>query len=174
MQGIVFLIIIIAIVNSLTRAKKLKENRPGQTQKPGQVPPAKPASPAAPAKPVAQPAGQAKQVLLQELLQGMLGSDEEKKPAPAPKKSDFEEAFSFEDDKGCVGGSLPHDEAALHEGESSMAPEPRPIRTVRQPQAAAEPAVQRTALRVGAEDMRRAVVMAEILGRPKALRRSAR
>ena len=84
MQGIVFLIIIIAIVNSLTRAKKLKENRPGQTQKPGQVPPAKPASPAAPAKPVAQPAGQAKQVLLQELLQGMLGSDEEKKPAPAP------------------------------------------------------------------------------------------
>ena len=188
LDGLGFIIIIIiAIVSIVSKEKKLNKNRPGQGRsnqtRPGQQarpaqakpqqavrpapPPAQPATPApgpvAPTEPTRQPN-------LQELLQELL-HDAEDIPAETPAQvSSSAEGDSFADDKDCVGGSLPHDEAALHEGESGVFTEPARTRKREPAAAAAIVAPQRGGFHPDAAEMRRAVVMSEILGRPKALR----
>ena len=191
---IVLAIIVVAIISTASKGKKLSNNRPGQGR-PGQARPqrtvrpapqakpvasakpvaqAKPTKPAAPVAPIAptaaEPARPARQPSLQELLQELL-QDAAPEKAPAPiTKAQPAEGFSFADDKDCVGGSLPHDEAALHEGESGMFTEPARARKREPAAAAAIVAPQRGGFHPDAAEMRRAVVMSEILGRPKALR----
>ena len=188
---IVLAIIVVAIISTASKGKKLSNNRPGQGR-PGQAQPqrtvrpapqakpvasakpvaqAKPTKPAAPVAPTAaEPARPARQPSLQELLQELLqDAAPEKAPAPVTKAQPAE-GFSFADDKDCVGGSLPHDEAALHEGESGMFTEPARARKREPAAAAAIVAPQRGGFHPDAAEMRRAVVMSEILGRPKALR----
>ena len=183
MEGIGFIILLIAIVYSITHAKKLDKNRPGQGQqarKPGvptaapRVPPVPPvqAAPTAPASPVAPTAAQPGPVRLdqlKELLQELIDeAPEQEQPAPAaPSPAILDEGESFLDDKDCVGGSLPHDETALHEGESGMYTEKR---SAAAPETQNAPALL-AGRRIDAAELRRAVVMSEILGKPKALQR---
>lgn len=169
MEGIAVIILLIGLISSLSKAAKQNKNRPGQGQakKPGASPTPRPAAPQ-PAKP-AEPA---KPPVFQELLQELVGQTEEKK-APA-EDGGFAEAFSFEDDKGCVGGSLPHEADELHEGESTDLPIPTPLRPLaRAEETAAEASAPRVTRRVSAADLRQAVIMSEILGRPRALRSRA-
>ena len=80
----------------------------------------------------------------------------------------FAQGASAGDDEGCVGGSLPHDHA---EGESRKE-HSRHTDTVKRREAA-ELLTQARAELAATERldrMRQAVVMAEVLGRPKALR----
>ncbi len=190
MEGIIALIIIIAgIASSLSKSKKVVQNRPGQGTPAQKTPvrpetraeapekrtvyqpkpqtaaprprPVQPVAPAAPDK-----AGQRPMPSLQDLLQSFLGEEEET-PTPKPAAV-IPESHSPVDEKGCVGGSLPHNAASLHEGESSQKKTPR--LEFKHPDTSADFEVQHSNLRVSAEDMRRAVIMAELLGKPKALR----
>ena len=195
MEGIIALIIIIAgIVGSLNKSKKIVQSRPGQGNQPDFKPSAPkkprpetraeapeertvyrpkpqsaapkpaPVQPMAPASP--DKAGQRPLPSLQDLLQSFIG--EEEKPAAAKPADVIPESQSPVDEKGCVGGSLPHSAAALHEGETVAKMPPR--LEFKHPDTSADFEVQHSRLRVSAEDMRRTVVMAEILGKPKALR----
>lgn len=194
-------IIIIGIIGSMSKSKKVIKNRPGQGNQPPAQPDFKPtvkkATAPAPArteapaertvyrpKPAQKPAvpkpasvqptapatpdraGQRPLPSLQELLQSFLG--EEDQPASPKPAAVIPESQSAMDAKGCVGGSLPHDASALHEGDTVKKMPPRV--EFRHPDTSADFEPQHDTLRVSAEDMRRAVVMAEILGKPKALR----
>ena len=194
-------IIIIGIIGSMSKSKKVIKNRPGQGNQPPAQPDFKPtvkkaAAPAparteapaertvyrpkpaqntavpkpAPVQPTAPAtpdrAGQRPLPSLQELLQSFLG--EEDQPASPKPAAVIPESQSAMDAKGCVGGSLPHDASALHEGDTVKKMPPRV--EFRHPDTSADFEPQHDTLRVSAEDMRRAVVMAEILGKPKALR----
>ncbi len=73
---------------------------------------------------------------------------------------------SLTDEHGCIGGSLSHDSS---EGETLHEHAGHEMR--RQSRLAAEAQAVQPARRVTARDLRQAVVMSEILNRPKALRR---
>lgn len=80
--------------------------------------------------------------------------------------SEHEEGFSKHDDFGCVGGSMLHGE---HEGIEFPGHE-HSIQT-RDSHSSIDPEISHERLRLGASDMKRAVIMAEVLGRPVSRRR---
>ena len=74
------------------------------------------------------------------------------------------------DDEGCVGGSMAH---VQHEGESRREHHRHMEEALRREQEEARAAQPETALRgLNLGRLRQAVVMAEILDRPRALRRT--
>ena len=91
----------------------------------------------------------------------------EKKAAPAPA-ADIMQGASMLDEEGCVGGSMDHDhtEGERHEEHD------RHMKAAKQRESQElleQVAAQRQAT-VNAQALRRAVVMAEVLGKPRALR----
>lgn len=94
---------------------------------------------------------------MQQQMQGQPARPTVKAPAP--------QGMSAADDEGCVGGSMEHDHA---EGESRE--EHGRHMAAMQAREAAEAAAQAARPAVDAAQLRRAVVMAEILDRPVSLR----
>ncbi|MBQ8972784.1 MAG: hypothetical protein IJ074_06875 [Clostridia bacterium] len=88
-------------------------------------------------------------------------------PTPEPIAARMEMGFSVEDEEGCVGGSLGahseegenREEHAAHMRKSDSIPTPK-----------VEIAPRRTTRRLTAAEMQQAVVTAEILGKPRAMR----
>ena len=78
----------------------------------------------------------------------------------------FEQGEGFDDEEGCLGGSMPHG----HEEGESREEHSRHIAAM-EAREKAEVAVSPKG--IDARQLRRAVVMSEVLGRPKALRRRA-
>lgn len=162
MESIILVAILYAIISLVGKSGKKKKAAPGRERpaqpaqvKPAQVKPvqAKPAQvKPAQAKPVQERPAPARPTLRPDLADeaGCVGGSiahTQHEGTPAPGMADRE---------GCLGGSLPHTQ---HEGGARRAPVPE----------AREEAVPR---RHGLtpEDMRAAVVMAEILNRPVSLR----
>lgn len=157
MESIILVAILYAIISLVGKRGKKKKAAPGRERpaqpaqvKPAQVKPAqvKPVQ----AKPVQERPAPARPTLRPDLADeaGCVGGSiahTQHEGTPAPGMADGE---------GCLGGSLPHTQ---HEGGARRAPVPE----------AREEAVPR---RHGLtpEDMRAAVVMAEILNRPVSLR----
>lgn len=157
MESIILVAILYAIISLVGKRGKKKKAAPGRERpaqpaqvKPAQVKPvqAKPAQ----VKPVQERPAPARPTLRPDLADeaGCVGGSiahTQHEGTPAPGMADGE---------GCLGGSLPHTQ---HEGGARRAPVPE----------AREEAVPR---RHGLtpEDMRAAVVMAEILNRPVSLR----
>lgn len=179
MEAIIVIIgIIIAIVNATNKGKQVKKNAPGQAAKQSQpvTPPFQsphraryeqmqtPVAPAAPQQPAAQPAGPGdfwKQVT------ELLDEEKEKKKALKPVKGHGQvtampEGRSRECEHGSVGGSIAFD--THQEGTNAAVRKQRAGGTARNAQAA-EHSLYRPAM--NAQEMRRAVVMAEILKRPQ-------
>lgn len=183
MEAIIVIIgIIIAIVNATNKGKQVKKNAPGQAAKQSQpvTPPFQsphraqyeqmqtPVAPAAPQQPAAQPSAQPagpgdfwKQVT------ELLDEEKEKKKALKPVKGHGQvtampEGRSRECEHGSVGGSIAFD--THQEGTNAAVRKQRAGGTARNAQAA-EHSLYRPAM--NAQEMRRAVVMAEILKRPQ-------
>ena len=76
----------------------------------------------------------------------------------------------FDDDEGCVGGSLPHDH---HEGEAREEHARHMAAMAAKDAEDAAFAAPRAIAALDATKLRRAVVISEILGKPKALQRKA-
>ena len=95
------------------------------------------------------------------------------KQAPKPARSAKEsaamfEAHSFLDEQGCVGGSLPH---IQHEGEARHEHSAHERRYIEEEQAASQAEdIARELQSMNLRQLRRAVVVSEVLGKPKALR----
>ncbi len=162
MESIILVAILYAIISLVGKRGKKKKAAPGRERpaqpaqvKPAQVKPvqAKPAQvKPAQAKPVQERPAPARPTLRPDLADeaGCVGGSiahTQHEGTPAPGMADRE---------GCLGGSLPHTQ---HEGGARRAPVPE----------AREEAVPRRHS-LTPEDMRAAVVMAEILNRPVSLR----
>lgn len=162
MESIILVAILYAIISLVGKRGKKKKAAPGRERpaqpaqvKPAQVKPvqAKPAQvKPAQAKPVQERPAPARPTLRPDLADeaGCVGGSiahTQHEGTPAPGTADRE---------GCLGGSLPHTQ---HEGGARRAPVPE----------AREEAVPRRHS-LTPEDMRAAVVMAEILNRPVSLR----
>lgn len=170
MESLILVAILYAIISLVGKSGKKKKAAPGKGRqaqpaqvkpvqaKPAQVKPAQ-AKPAQ-AKPVQERPAPVRPVPAQPTLKadladaaGCVGGSiahTQHEGTPAPGMADGE---------GCLGGSLPHTQ---HEGA------PRPARRAPVPEAKEEAVPRRHALTP--EDMRAAVVMAEILNRPVSLR----
>lgn len=119
--------------------------------------------------------------ITQELLEDFEEEEMEIQPRPKPThavsiplkvaqpmlKAEYASGESFTDSNGCVGGSL---RKHTEEGESRMEHEKHIARYTPAPQSS-QNSLPRRATGLTAQDLRRAVIMAEILDRPKALRR---
>ena len=192
-DALIVVIAFIAIVGSvIKKAKKTAEKRPGQAQKPQAAPPKK-------AKRDAQGTSfdpvnweEAFPPEVREILTKERGKSTAKKYTPKPKSAPASAAKPaaegaspvFADGcvggsmphgadaegksaayaDGCVGGSLPHDDkprqrAALRE----QAPDTRPVLLDATSHVQSQP-------KLTAAEMRRAVITAEVLARPVALR----
>lgn len=162
MESIILVAILYAIISLVGKRGKKKKAAPGRERpaqpaqvKPAQVKPvqAKPAQvKPAQVKPVQERPAPARPTLRPDLADeaGCVGGSiahTQHEGTPAPGMADGE---------GCLGGSLPHTQ---HEGGARRAPVPE----------AREEAVPRRHS-LTPEDMRAAVVMAEILNRPVSLR----
>ena len=96
------------------------------------------------------------------------------KQAPKPARSAKESAAVFEaqgfmDEQGCVGGSLPH---IQHEGEARHEHSAHERRYIEEEQAASQAEdIARELQSMNLRQLRRAVVVSEVLGKPKALQR---
>lgn len=176
--------IIAVIVNAVNKSKKVRQNAPGQAAAPKSAAPAAsvprarteqtvrpavqptihptvsvPQSPAADQGSFWQQIGDA--------LQKELGIDTD--GADHGRRSPMNEGDSRECEHGAIGGSMPYGE---HEGnkkpadqKSAAAAVKRPVRTEYDRKLEANASLYRPAM--NAQEMRRAVVMAEILKRPQ-------
>ena len=170
-DALIVVIALIAIIGSVIKnAKKAAKKRPGQAQKP-QAAPAKGAGQKPPGK--AMNWEEAFPPELREVLAKERGKVPAKKytlknapkaaPASAAKPGAEGASPVFAD--GCVGGSLPHDDrpprqrATLRE----QAPNTRPVLLDATSHVRSQP-------KLSAAEMRRAVITAEVLSRPVALR----
>lgn len=160
MESIIALIFLVAIFGLIERFSKGAKRgaRSGRGASP------QPSRPAAQSLPQAvKAAAPAVKSALEEAVSAFLESDEDEKPDLAHLPL----GESVEDHEGCVGGSLG---AHAEEGESRQEHEAHLRRqeqtreTAPMPQAAAF-------RRLDAAEMRRAVILSEILDKPKALRR---
>lgn len=192
-DALIVVIAFIAIVGSvIKKAKKTAEKRPGQAQKPQAAPPkkAKKAASDTSFDPVNWEEAFPPEV--REILTKERGKSTAKKYTPKPKSAPASAAKPaaegaspvFADGcvggsmphgadaegksaayaDGCVGGSLPHDDrprqrAALRE----QAPDTRPVLLDAASHVQSQP-------KLTAAEMRRAVITAEVLARPVALR----
>ena len=177
MEGLGFVfIIVIFILSSITKSgKQKKEGQPpakgaaspaaktgARAAAPAQArtTPVKPAQktrrPAAVSRPVAAPAAAA--------------TPAPSAPAPAATAQISMEGTGLFDDEGCIGGSMAHNHA---EGESH-AEHSRHITAMRdREREEAAIAAPKGVAALDPRDLRRAVVISEILGKPKALQRRA-
>ena len=162
------------LIKTMSKANKVKHNAPGQA--------AAPAKPAAPAQPAARPAGSARPApamptvkptvqpsggaqlpeFWRQISETIKDEFAPEKSAPAQKArgheavGEMDEGSSRECEHGSLGGSMAYE--GHQEGrEAKLAVRPRPA-------AAQTPAFQP---RMSAQEMRRAVVMAEVLKRPQ-------
>lgn len=89
--------------------------------------------------------------------------------SPAAASAAVFEAQSISDDQGCIGGSLPHTQ---HEGESreEHTAHMRHIQAEEQISAQTED-IARELHTMNLQQLRRAVIVSEILGKPKAFRK---
>ena len=150
MEGIIAIIIIVlSLISSSNKAKKIKQNAPGQSAAP-QNAPTQPVYPqSAPNRPV-QTGGFAKQVAPNRPVQ-----TKTEVPAGHRAVGNMDEGISRECEHGSLGGSMAY--AGHTEGAERS-------KTANPAMPAFEP-MQRPVM--SAEEMRRAVIMAEILKRPQ-------
>ena len=159
MEGLLAILFFILIGSMVGRSKK-------KTAAPGGTPKQPAAGKAAPGEmPKARvPAGLNYARQIEEMLRSFERQALPEEPAPAPAV----QGTSLSDDEGCVGGSMPH----THTEGESREEHGRHREAVRRREAkeiVEQAASEREALR-RAQDLRRAVVMAEVLNRPVALR----
>ena len=150
MEGIIaIIIIVISLITSANKAKQVKQNAPGQSAAP-QNAPTQPMYPqSAPNRPV-QTGGFAKQVAPNRPVQTKTNL-----PAGHRAVGNMDEGISRECEHGSLGGSMAY--AGHTEGAERS-------KTANPAMPAFEP-MQRPVM--SAEEMRRAVIMAEILKRPQ-------
>ena len=173
MEGLIVIIgLIVAIVNAVNKGKTVKKNAPGQAARPQQPvrpisqSPNRPVAPAAPAKPTvapAQPTITPAGMDFWKQISDMLDDAEEEKPAVKGHEqvTDMPEGDSRECEHGSVGGSMAY--TSLQEGREAAQKKRAPDMQRRQTETAS--ALYRPAMT--AQEMRQAVVMAEILKRPQ-------
>ena len=173
--GLIVFFLILGVIDKFGKKKKNRKN----PKQPGPRTPerAAPQRAAAPAQEVALPVQAVKKAVKHtdayELLKIIEAARQEKaKSAPSEEKekTSIEQAVGLRksgisDSEGCIGGSIAHTQ---HEGESHAVHTEHMKRMVRPAAQTAQPAVSIRKLRT--EDLRKAVVMSEILAKPKALR----
>ena len=101
---------------------------------------------------------------LVEVAEAFVGSTDHSQSRPAPAVSQGE---SLRDDEGCLGGSLPHDHS---EGESRAEHAAHIAAMEAREAEEAAVAAPRSLASFDPRDLRRAVVISEILGKPRAYR----
>ncbi|MBQ2955842.1 MAG: hypothetical protein IJE08_05195 [Clostridia bacterium] len=174
MEGLIVIIgIIISIVNVINKSKKVRNNAPGRASAPqrpatsGTAVPAKRAEPPRPAAPVVKPTVSAPAETqptafwegIGDILKDELGAERLQKGHEAPGR--MSEGDSRECEHGSIGGSMAY--GGHQEGREKRTQQPAKNAYDRQnehPSALYRPAMN-------AQEMRRAVVMAEILKRPQ-------
>jgi len=172
--GIIVFFVVIGLIDKLSKKKK---NQKSKVQPAGHAAAQKATRPARevalPAQSAKKPAA-AKGADANELLKAIEAARQAKangKSAPKAKElTAIEQAAGLQksgiaDSEGCIGGSIPHTQ---HEGESKTEHDRHMRRMTRPASPDAQPAVSIQKLRT--EDLRKAVVMSEILNKPKALR----
>ena len=177
--AIVILVIILGLVEKFSKAAKRNRNAPPDEppKRPVQRMPSRPAAPK-PAKPSLAEMDLLDRIANADTPQDVavmiksIANAVQPKPAAQPKPAvkaapkPMPMGASVTDDEGCVGGSLG---AHSEEGESREEHARHELR--RTASMTAETAPASSARRVTVGELRRAVVMSEILGKPKALRR---
>lgn len=173
MEGLIVIIgLIIAIVNAVNKGKTVKKNAPGQAARPQQaqsprseqmnrpVAPAAPVKPTvAPAQPTVTPAG----MDFWKQISGMLDEVEEEKTAVKGHEqvTAMPEGNSRECEHGSVGGSMAY--TSHQEGKDAV--QKKRVPDMQRRQTETPSSLYRPAMT--AQEMRQAVVMAEILKRPQ-------
>ena len=168
-DALIVVIALIAIVGSVIKnAKKTAKKRPGQAQRPQAAPAQKTGR-----DPVGKTANweEAFPPEVREVLTKERGKSTAKRYTPKPKSAPASAAKPaaegaspvFAD--GCVGGSLPHDDRPPRQRATprEQAPDTRPVLLDAASHVKSEP-------KLTAAEMRRAVITAEALARPVALR----
>ena len=168
-DALIVVIALIAIVGSVIKnAKKTAKKRPGQAQRPQAAPAQKTGR-----DPVGKTANweEAFPPEVREVLTRERGKSTAKRYTPKPKNTPASAAKPaaegaspvFAD--GCVGGSLPHDDRPPRERATlrEQSPDTRPILLDATSHVRSQP-------NLTAAEMRRAVITAEVLSRPVALR----
>lgn len=175
--GLIVFFLIIGLIEKFGKKSKMNRNTPNDAAKQpaGKAAPKKAAPPA---REVALPIQAVKKAAevefgdikdfrkaVEALKQPKAKPAAEKKPAEQPpvKPAAAPRPISFTDDQGCIGGSIAHTQ---HEGESKAEHAEHMKRSLSN-----TPAPTASAIRnLRAEDMRKAVILSEILDKPKALR----
>ena len=112
---------------------------------------------------------QAKKRILTFQPEPMAGGEDEGDPwSPVEPPAESPEGFGGEDAEGCVGGSMEH---TRHEGESRREHRRHMAAALRREQEDRAREEARNTANVNVKRLREAVVMAEILDKPVALRR---
>lgn len=187
--GIIVFFVIISLLDKVAKASKSKNNAPGKPasgQPVQRMPdPAKSAAPrpantaAAPAKAAAPEIRRAIRATATQMIDEAGEPDVEaliraakrlKTRAAQPREKtsiekDVEARNLAADSEGCIGGSIAHTQ---HEGESKAEHAEHMLRTIRPAAQTAQPAVSIPQLRTA--DLRKAVVMSEILDKPVSMR----
>lgn len=178
MEGLVFIIIIIvSIVNAANKSKKVRNNAPGKVSAP--VKPAAPVRPVQQAarptvvptiqptiRPTVAPAADGGQTgpFWQQVAEAMKQEKDAAKQVPGHGAAGrMPEGVSRECEHGSVGGSMAYE--GHQEGRNEPRKDKRPVPIARDRQSDPEETLYRPAM--NAQEMRRAVVMAEILKRPQ-------
>ena len=182
MEGLIFLLIVIFLIAN-SNSKKKKTRQAAKNLPPSQLSEAQVqlmAAQARAAEKASQPpagklspeerAERIRQLKEKQRARRQASAETAPEPHAAPAPAPVIQGASALDDEGCLGGSLPHDHT---EGESRA--EHAAHMAAMRARDAAEAAVAepRGLADFDPRDLRRAVVISEILGKPKALRRRA-
>lgn len=175
MEMLIVLAVIFFVVNALSKGVKQaqRQGKRGQAQ-PGKSfdmqRPAYTRTPTAPPDPASALEGNAPWGGFAQMLEklDLLNMEAAPDPEPALEQVSFE-GVSMTDDYGCIGGSMPHD---VHQGEEFSGHQHRLIDNATiYTQTHETPVVKHASGKLNAGQMRSAVVMAEVLGRPVSMRR---
>lgn len=176
--GLVVFLVIIGLIERFSKKSKKNRNTPNEPDKKPAEPAAKKAAPVprknavpvqAVKKAVSTEIGEMHDFLkIVEALKQAESAEKTAQPSAKPPVK-APQQVQFADVEGCVGGSIAHTQ---HEGESSAEHALHMKRSAPKP---AEPEAPAASMhRLSTADLRKAVVMSEILDKPKALRRYAR
>lgn len=169
--AIIVLIVILGLTEKFSKAAKRNRNAPADEppRRPVQRMPSKP-MPSKPANPIPAKTDPLRKIADADATQeiaAVLKAFVQPQPAvPSKPVARMQSGESVTDADGCVGGSLG---AHSEEGESRAEHAVHELR--RSASVAEETATVATARRIDVKQLRQAVVMSEILDKPKALRR---
>lgn len=179
--GIIVFFVIIGLIEKFSKGAKKNRNaqsEPAQKKPVQRVPAAVKNAAAQPAKTAAKPVGAAARpassegIGTPEIQRAIQAARQAKaqaaKAIKAKEKTSIEkavEARAAVDPEGCIGGSIAHTQ---HEGESKAEHDEHMLRTALPAAQAVQPAVSVQQLRTA--DLRKAVIMSEILDKPVSMR----